>query len=124
MGYYQAGKFWKDETLWEYAKGKKVTEVKVKDYIHKDFHGWNIHKLSDMTREFRAIQNADMSYPILVSTGMNVMDGCHRLVKADLDGIKTIKAIVLDPNSKDFPKPDYDEWEAVQKAKQKNINNE
>ena len=124
MGYYKAGKFWKDETLWKYAEGKNTVEVKVKDYTRMDFHGWNIHKLSDMTREIRAIENADLSFPILISSGNQIMDGCHRLVKAELNGIKTLKAIVIDTNAKDFPKPDYDEWEAVKKLKQKDINNE
>ena len=124
MGYYSTGKFWNDETLWKFAEGKRVIEVPVKDYINKDFHGWNIHKLSDMTREIKAIENANLSYPILVSCGMQIMDGCHRLVKAHLQGLKTIKAIVLNPNDKDFPKPDYDEYESVKKVKRKDINNE
>lgn len=122
MGYYKAGKYWKDETLWKYAEGRKVVKVPVKDYIHKDFHGWNIHKFSDMAREIKAIESADLSYPILISGGMEIMDGCHRLVKAYLQGDKTINAIILDITAKDFPKPDYDEYKAV--LKQKDINNE
>ena len=31
---------------------------------------------------------------------------------------------MLDPNADDFPKPDYDEWEAVKRIKQKDVNNE
>ena len=124
MGYYMAGKFWKDETLWKAAEGKRTIDIKVKEYTRLDFHGWNIHKLSDMTREIKAIQNADLRYPIIISTGGHIMDGCHRLVRAELESIETLKAIVLNPNDKGFPKPDYDEWDAVKKVKAKDINNE
>lgn len=58
--------------------------------------------------------SADMNFPILVTTDNIIMDGCHRIVKAILEGKTSIEAIVLDVTSTDFPLPDYDEYEAAQ----------
>ena len=33
MGYYKAGKFWKDETLWKVAETKTPVMVDVREYL-------------------------------------------------------------------------------------------
>lgn len=41
MGYYKAGKFWKDETLWKIADTKNEVPVQVTDYLKSDLN-WNM----------------------------------------------------------------------------------
>lgn len=115
MGYYKAGKFWNDETLWKAAENKEQVEVDVREYLWEDLN-WNMSKLKDIAYEIALIKKADLSYPIILDTDGKVLDGCHRIVKAYLDGIYKIKAVTIDVDN-DLPKPDYDEWEAVNKAK-------
>lgn len=117
MGYYKAGKFWNDETLWKVAETKTSVEVDVREYLWEDLN-WNMSKLKDIAYEIALIKKADLSYPIILDTDGKVLDGCHRIVKAYLDGIYKIKAVTIDVDN-DLPKPDYDEWEAVQKSRGK-----
>lgn len=121
MGYYKAGKFWNDETLWKIASTKNEVPVPVEDYLRSDLN-WNMSDLQDAVREIEAISLANLHYPIIISTDGLVLDGCHRLVKAALEGIEVIPAVFLDVE-KDLPAPDYDEWEAVQKSKEKTHTN-
>lgn len=114
MGYYKAGKFWNDETLWKVAETKTPVEVDVREYLWEDLN-WNMSKLKDIAYEIALIKKADLSYPIILDTDGKVLDGCHRIVKAYLDKVYKIKAVVIDTNT-DLPKPDYDEWEAVQQS--------
>ena len=46
------------------------------------------------------ILEADLSFPIILSSNGKVMDGMHRVCKAHLEGLKKIKAIqfIEDPN--------------------------
>lgn len=47
------------------------------------------------------------SYPIIFDEEDCIVDGAHRLVHAYLDGVKTIKGVVI--ANKQWPKPFYDE---------------
>ena len=38
------------------------------------------------------IQEADLSYPILIAPDGRIMDGCHRLARAVMEGARTITA--------------------------------
>jgi hypothetical protein len=51
----------------------------------------------------RLIEEADLSFPIILSAEGRVMDGMHRVAKAVLLGRATIEAVRF-PND---PKPDY-----------------
>ena len=110
MGYYKFGKFWEDATLWAAAAKKESQEIELSDFLGKEMTGWNMSTLQDYARETRKILDADLSFPIIMSDDGVVMDGEHRLVKALLNGDKTIKAVVL--SAKELPPPDYDEHEA------------
>ena len=111
MGYYKAGKFWNDETLWKAAETKTPVIVDVREHLWEDLN-WNMSKLKDIAYEIALIKKADLSYPIILDTSGKVLDGCHRIVKAYLGGVYKIKAVILDVDN-DLPKPDYDEWESV-----------
>jgi hypothetical protein len=58
---------------------------------------------SDIATHARLINEADLSYPILVCPDRLVVDGMHRLCKAFLESKETIKVIVLDK----LPEADY-----------------
>ena len=51
----------------------------------------------------RLIQEADLSYPIILGSGGRVMDGMHRIARAILEGHSTIKAVQF----VDEPEPDF-----------------
>jgi hypothetical protein len=51
----------------------------------------------------RLIEEADLSYPIILSATGAVMDGMHRVAKAMLDGRRAIEAVQFDED----PEPDH-----------------
>ena len=53
--------------------------------------------------QVRLIQEADLSYPIILGSDGRVMDGMHRIARAILDGRSTIKAVRFIAE----PEPDY-----------------
>ena len=65
MGYYKAGKFWKDETLWKIAETKTPVVVDVREYLQEDLN-WSMSKLKDVAYEMALIKKADLSYPIIL----------------------------------------------------------
>jgi len=53
--------------------------------------------------DFRLVQEADLSFPIILAADGRVMDGMHRVVKALSTGRETIDAVIFEED----PKPDY-----------------
>ena len=49
--------------------------------------------LRDFAAHMRKVQEADLSYPIILAPNGVIMDGRHRLTKAILEGRTTIKAV-------------------------------
>jgi hypothetical protein len=60
--------------------------------------------MRQMVTEYRAIKDADLSYPILLSEDGEIFDGRHRIMKALSLGHSHIDAKRFDTN----PKPDKD----------------
>lgn len=58
--------------------------------------------LREMVTHMKAVQNADLSYPIILDEDGEVMDGRHRIMRAILEGRETIKAVRFYEN----PRPD------------------
>jgi len=56
-----------------------------------------------MLRHLELIDEADLSFPIILSASGAVMDGMHRVAKATRQGRKEIEAVQFD----DDPDPDY-----------------
>ncbi|WP_010113830.1 hypothetical protein [Acinetobacter sp. P8-3-8] len=52
---------------------------------------------------FQLIQEADLSYPIILCEAGRVMDGMHRIAKAQLLKLSTIQAVQF----QNTPKPDF-----------------
>jgi hypothetical protein len=59
---------------------------------------WEKITLRDMVMHAKAIQDADLDYPIIMDEDGEIMDGRHRLMKAMMLGKKTIKAVRFDEN--------------------------
>jgi hypothetical protein len=57
----------------------------------------------EMAMHARLIQEADLSFPIILASDGHVMDGMHRVCKALLEGQTEIKAVQFDVD----PEPDY-----------------
>ena len=58
--------------------------------------------LREMVTHMEAVNNANLSYPIILDEDGELMDGRHRLMKCMLLGLPTIKAVRFDEN----PSPD------------------
>lgn len=52
----------------------------------------------EMVMHMKAMQDADLSCPIILDEDGEIMDGRHRIMKAILTGQKTIKAVRFDEN--------------------------
>jgi disulfide oxidoreductase YuzD len=67
-------------------------------------------------KDFKRIENADLEYPIIVTNNDEIIDGVHRLTKAHLKNIKTIKAYVFDEKlMKKFLIDDKGDWKKIDK---------
>lgn len=100
--YRKAGKIWKVEDLWKVTETLPLRYVEVQKYINQDVY-WNIGTFRDYAEEFKYVLKADYSYPIIIGEDDEIIDGAHRIVHAYLDGVETLKAVVL--SEKDFPRP-------------------
>lgn len=58
--------------------------------------------LREMVMHMKAVQKADLSFPIILDEDGELMDGRHRIMRAMLEGRETIKAVRFDEN----PTPD------------------
>lgn len=54
--------------------------------------------LREMVMHVKAVNDADLSFPIILDEDGEIMDGRHRIMKAMLIGEKTIKAVRFDEN--------------------------
>jgi len=54
--------------------------------------------LRQMTMHIRAVNEADLDYPIILDEDGELLDGRHRLMKAMLLGVDTIRAVRFDTN--------------------------
>lgn len=62
--------------------------------------------LRDMVKHFNAVNDADLNYPIIMDEDGELMDGRHRIMKALLNGVDTIKAVRFDENPEPCEKKD------------------
>jgi hypothetical protein len=54
--------------------------------------------LRELAGHVKAVLNADLSFPIILDEDNEIMDGRHRLIKAMIEGHKTIKAVRFEEN--------------------------
>ena len=91
--------------LWRITKNCTPVTVKITDLENNlNEKNWEVDGiavtpasilLSRTSHHIADIENADLSYPIIVYNN-DVIDGLHRLCKAKLAGATTISAVIID----------------------------
>jgi hypothetical protein len=87
---------WHVSRLIQLAKDLPVMEVPL-DHLYV-YHKYDDISLREMVMHINAINNADLSCPIILDEDGEILDGRHRIMKAMLEGEKTIKAVRFEEN--------------------------
>ena len=87
---------WSVSRLIELSKDLPIMEVPLNHLCV--YNKYDNLRLRDMVTHMKAVLNADLSYPIILDEDGEIMDGRHRIMKAMLEGIETIKAVRFDAN--------------------------
>ncbi len=87
---------WSVPRLFELAKSLPVMNIPL-DHLNI-YHKYEGITLRDMVMHMRAVNEADLSFPIILDEDGDIMDGRHRLMRALLTGAKTIKAVRFEKN--------------------------
>lgn len=85
------GKRWQVTRLFQLAKKLPVYEVPTVAVVSSDVY--TQLTLRQFVGHMKAVLNADMSYPIILSADGDIMDGRHRLMRAILEERPTIKLV-------------------------------
>ena len=79
------GRKWTDETLRAACKGVPVTTVKIAD-LNLNMKRFPADRIVDMIHHCRRVQKCVTRIPIILGPDNEIYDGCHRVVKAVLEG--------------------------------------
>lgn len=106
QGYYA----WDVDRLLALAEKLQRQRVKLDSIREIDENYWFGGKDDNPTcraivEHLRLIEQADMSFPIILSSDGRLMDGMHRVAKALLEGRETIEVIRFSQD----PEPDYED---------------
>jgi hypothetical protein len=97
---------WNVERLWPLAQHLPIKSILLESIPEFDQDCWFGNNTPPTCRAVAAhakrIQEADLSYPILLSAEGYLIDGGHRIAKAWLLGMKEIQAVQFDTD----PDPD------------------
>jgi hypothetical protein len=91
---------WSVPRLFELSKDLPVMDVCI-DHMSVYFVYEKL-TLRELVGHMKAVQEADLTFPIILDEDGELMDGRHRLMKAILEGRETIKARRFEVN----PSPD------------------
>lgn len=97
---------WDVRRLIALASDLLVREKPVAAISELDTNHWYTHTTPtcrSIIEHLQLIQDADLSYPIILNQAGGVMDGMHRVCKAAMLGIETIKYVQFAAD----PEPDY-----------------
>ncbi len=93
----QLGKhYWSVERLIMLSKDFEVMEIPL-NHLNVS-HNYDRINLREMATYIRAVNDADLDYPIILDEDGEVMDGRHRIVKCLAYGVDTIRAVRFDLN--------------------------
>jgi len=87
---------WSVARLFELSKDLPVMDIPL-DHLNL-YQKYDHLTLREMVTHVKAVLDADMSYPIILDEDGELMDGRHRIMKALLEGRKTIKAVRFEEN--------------------------
>ncbi len=102
------GDAWDVDRLVELSARLPVTDVALASIPEVDSTYWfngsdELPTVRNIVDHVRLIQAVDLSYPIIMSASDRVMDGMHRIARAILEGLATVKAVRFITD----PEPDY-----------------
>lgn len=89
---------WSVARLIELSKDFKVMEIPL-DHLNL-YNSYSSLNLREMVMHMKAVNEADLKYPIILDEDGELMDGRHRIMKAILNNVPTIKAVRFDTNPK------------------------
>lgn len=87
---------WSVARLFELSRELPVMDVPL-NHLNV-FYEYERLTLREMVTHMKAVNDADLSTPIILDEDGELMDGRHRLMKAMLIGAETIKAVRFDEN--------------------------
>lgn len=88
----QLGKLkWSVARLFELAKDLPVMDVPL-EHLNM-YYRYDNMTLREFAGHMVAVQDADLEFPIIMDEDGEIMDGRHRLMKAIINGKKSIKAV-------------------------------
>ncbi len=87
---------WSVARLIELSRDLEVEELPLRGISL--FQKYNISSLQEMVKHFKAVQDADLQFPIILDEDGEIMDGRHWVMKALYLGEPTIKAVRFDAN--------------------------
>ena|SRR4030065_475523 len=88
--------YWSVPRLFELSKNLPVMDIPL-DHLNI-YYTYSKLTLREMVMHIKAIDEADLSFPIILDEDGDIMDGRHRIMKAMLIGDKTIKAVRFENN--------------------------
>lgn len=87
---------WDVARLFELSKKLAVMEIPLNHLnVYSKYENLS---LRDMVMHMKAVEQADLSFPIILDEDGEIMDGRHRIMKAIINGDETIKAVRFDEN--------------------------
>jgi len=87
---------WAVSRLFELTKNFEVMDIPL-THINM-YHTYSNISLREFVGHVQAVNEANLTYPIILDEDGEIMDGRHRLMKAILLGKKTIKAVRFKEN--------------------------
>jgi hypothetical protein len=87
---------WSVSRLFELSKELPVMNIPINHL--NIYHKYNDLTLREMVMHMKAVNDANLDYPIILDEDGDIMDGRHRLMKALLIGAETIKAVRFEEN--------------------------
>ena len=102
--YTDGGKVWTVANLIERSKDLPVFELPIQT-IYIGAHIWSpIRSAKSLAKHMKRVMSASPDHPIILDEDGFIMDGWHRVTKALIDGVATVKAVRFDEN----PPHDYE----------------
>lgn len=87
---------WFVARLIQLARPLPVMEIPI-DHLYV-YYKYEDLRLREMVMHMKAVNDADLSFPIILDEDGDLMDGRHRIMKAMLIGAETIKAVRFQEN--------------------------
>ena len=98
---------WYVKRLWALSKDLPEFDYEVSSFKGFEEDYWFGDRIkptiNKIVEHYQKIQHADYNYPIIISEDGSIMDGVHRIIRAHIDGRRTIRAVRFEKN----PKPDF-----------------